>query len=68
MITKTQRNLEMKNLENKVSKFNEVSKIYRGQQEVPKNKTWVQICNEYEILLKSYIRYDYLKQCAYKTK
>ena len=68
MITLAKRNAEMKSLENKVSKFNEISKIYRGEQEVPKNKTWLQICNEYEILLKSYIRYDYLKQCSYKTK
>lgn len=68
MITLAERNLEMRNLEKKISKFNKISKIYRGQQEVPKNKTWIEICDEYEILLKSYMRYDYLKQCSYKTK
>jgi hypothetical protein len=58
----------MSNLESKVSRFNEVQKIYRGQEEVPIGKTWIEICDEYEGLLKSVVRYDYLTQCTYKVR
>ena len=68
MITELERRLEMSKLEIKVSRFNEVQKIYRGQEEVPRGKTWVEICDEYEVLLKSVVRYDYLKQCTYKVR
>jgi hypothetical protein len=67
-MTKAERRLEMSKLESKVSRFNEVQKIYRGQEEVPIGKTWIEICDEYEILLKSVIRYDYLTQCTYKIR
>jgi len=60
-----QRDKEMKSLEPKVAKFELIQEIYRSGKE-PKGKTWVQVCKEYESLLASYIRYDYLKQCTYK--
>jgi len=67
-MTKSERRLEMSKLEKKVSRFNEVQKIYRGQKEVPREKTWIEICDEYEVLLKSVVRYDYLTQCSYKVR
>ena len=67
-MTKQERNSEMRSLKGKISKFNKIQEIYRGHKEVPSNKTWIQICDEYEELLKSYLRYDYLTQCSYTTK
>ena len=66
-LTRKQRNAEMKSLETKVAKFKIVQKAYRSGNE-PKGKTWVQVCEEYESLLTSYIRYDYLTQCTYTSK
>tara|TARA_R110000782_G_scaffold235106_1_gene321145 strand:- start:1 stop:207 length:207 start_codon:yes stop_codon:yes gene_type:complete len=66
-LTKKLRNLEMKSLESKVAKFKIVQKVYRSGN-VSKGKTWMQICEEYESLLTSYIRYDYLTQCTYTSK
>ena len=67
-MTKSQRNTEMRSLESKVAKFQEIQLIKRGIKNVPTNKTWLQICDQYETLLKSIIRYDYLKQCSYSIK
>ena len=67
-MTNSQRNAEMKGLESKVAKFQEILLIKRGIKNVPTNKTWLQICDQYETLLKSVIRYDYLKQCSYSIK
>lgn len=67
-MTQSQRKTEMKGLETKVAKFQEISLIKRGIKNVPTNKTWLQICDQYETLLKSVVRYDYLKQCSYTIK
>jgi hypothetical protein len=67
-MTNSQRNAEMRGLETKVAKFQEIHLIYRGIKNVPTNKTWIEICEQHETLLKSVIRYDYLKQCSYSIK
>jgi len=64
-ITSAKRKSEMKKLESKLVKFENILLIYRGIKEVPKNKTWLGICKEYELLLKSVVRYNDLKGCAH---
>ena len=64
-ITKKERATELKTLAPKVKKFLAIQRVYRGFDNVPTAKTWIQICDEYEVLLKSYIRADYLNQCCH---